>query len=599
MTDDRYSNRQNNAERMRRSGVVVRDRPQRSQGASNARRPQVDLLHSDMAHERISRRTFVLGILGLGGVAGLARLSHYQVFGDARTENELYWRRTIDETLHAKRGIVYDRNGNVLTQSEACYKVAVNPSQVTDKSAVVKALVEVLDADEDTCWEAVNGSTYTYITRKADTEDGDALSAKGLSGIALESAMKRIYPFGSAAAQVLGVTDTEHVGISGLELQYNDTLSGTDGSLVRERAADGTFVAGGAYEKVPAQDGTDIVLTIDIDIQQCAEEAIAEAVKSSNAKYGSIVVTNPRTGEILAACSYPTYDPSDLSTARTEDMNLRVVTDAYEPGSVFKPLVCSMSIEEGIAGPDTTYEVPATVKAGDDDVSDSDSRDYGMTMSMREILRRSSNTGMILVGEQVGADTFAKYVKKYQVGQKSGVDFPGESTGSVKSRDEYDGASVAAMSFGQSLAVSPVEMVRAMSAIANGGTMTTPHFLKSSKGDEKDWSASNKKVVSKETAAQVADMMKTVVEEGTGQLGQVAGYDVSGKTGTAQRASDEGGYQAQSYMASFMGFAPTSDPQVLVYVTLDGTPNLSYAAAPPFATVMGQALTTLGIKPTA
>ena len=592
MTDNRYTNRSSDRDRLRTEGVVRRERNSSRSRTSGTYNPYLT------SGETFSRRAFVMGALGALGVVAVGKLGYLQVYGDDRAENELYWRRIYNQTLYAKRGTIYDRNGNILTTSEDIYRVAVNPSQVEDKDKVVKALVEVLGVDETTCRAAVNGDTYTYINKKVSTDDGDTLSDKGLAGIVLEPAMKRVYPYGSAASQILGVTDTEHAGISGLELQYDETLSGENGSIVREHAADGTYIAGGAYQKTPAVEGEDIVLTLDINIQQVAEEALAEAVTSSGASNGSIIVTDPRTGEIYAACSYPTYYPDDLENTRSEDMNLRIVTDAYEPGSVFKALVCGMSIDLGIAGPDTTYEVPTSVKAGDDDVTDSDGRDYGMTMTMREIIRRSSNTGMILVGSEIGADNFAEYVDKYQVGQSSGIDFPGESCGSVKSRDEYDGASVAAMSFGQSLSFSPVEMVRAMSAMANGGVMTTPHFLKSQKGEEKDWSGGDVSVVSADTAAQVADMMKTVVDEGTGELAQVPGYEVSGKTGTAQRASEDGGYQANSYMASFMGFAPASDPQVMVYVTLDGTANLSTVACPPFATVMSQALTTLGIKPT-
>lgn len=568
--------------------------------AARARRsvPKTDLLHADVSHEPVSRRTFVLAFLGVAGAVCGFQLGRYQVFGDDRAENELYWRRVYNQTLYAKRGTIYDRNGNVLTSSESCYDIAVNPSQVDNKNKVVRALMDVLDVDEKTCNAAVNGNSYAYIQRKVDTEEGKKLEKYGLAGIVLEPSMKRVYPFGSACAQLLGVTDTEHNGISGLELQYEDTLMGTNGSIVREHAADGSYVAGGAYKKVAAKDGADIVLTIDVNIQQAAEEALAEAVERANANYGSIIVSDPRTGDIFAACSYPTYNPSDLSTARAEDMNLRVVTDAYEPGSVFKTFVCGMSIEEGIAGPDTTYEVPSTVKAGDDDVYDSDLRDYAMTMTMREILRRSSNTGMVLVGKQVGADLFAKYIHKFGFGKKVGVDFPGESLGIVKDRDEYDGASVAAMSFGQAISLSPVSVLHGMSAIANKGVMTVPHFLKSCGGEEKDWSAKEKRVFSKETVRQIADMMKTVVDEGTGTLGQVPGYDVSGKTGTAQRASEDGGYQKDVYMSSFIGFAPTNDPQVMVYVTLDGTPYISTAAATPFATVMESALTILDIRPT-
>ena len=279
-------------------------------------------------------------------------------------------------------------------------------------------------------------------------------------------------------------------------------------------------------------------------------------------------------------------------------MNLRVVTDAYEPGSVFKALVCGMAIDLGLVDTETTFTVPAVVMAGDDEVTDVDDRDYTMTMTVREIMRRSSNTGMILVGEKVGADRFAEYVSDYGIGEKSGVDFPGENTGIVKERDEYDGASVAAMSFGQSVSVCPVELVRAVSAIANKGVMTTPHFLKSRHGEEEDWTAGQRRVLDEQTAEKVADMMLTVVDEGTGALGQVEGYEVSGKTGTAQRASEEGGYQENSYMASFMGFAPTSAPKAQVYVTLDGTAYNSSVAAGPFSTVMEAALDALGVKPT-
>ena len=588
-------NRHNNdaVTRLRTSQSVQRS-------AAHPRKPaqKTDLLRADTSREPISRRAFVLAALTLAvGICG-AQLGRYQVYGDDRAENELYWRRVINKTLYAKRGTIYDRGGNVLTSSEDCYDVAVNPGQVGSKNKVVHALMDVLDVDAKTCNAAVNGDSYTFIQRKVDTKDAEKLEKYNLAGIVLEPSKKRVYPYGDTCAQLLGVTDTEHKGISGLELEYQDILMGTNGSIVRERAADGSYVAGGAYKKVETKDGSDIVLTIDVNVQQAAEEALAEAVVDSGADYGSIIVSDPRTGEVFAACSYPTYDPSDLSAARTEDMNLRVVTDAYEPGSVFKAFVCGMSIEEGIAGPDTTYEVPATVKAGDDDVYDSDLRDYGMTMTMREIMRRSSNTGMVLVGKQVGADLFAKYIKKFGFGKKVGIDFPGENTGIVKDRDDYDGASVAAMSFGQAISLSPISVLHGMSAIANKGIMTVPLFLKSCGGEERDWSDKTERVFSKSTVEKVADMMKTVVDEGTGTLGQVPGYDVSGKTGTAQRASADGGYQKNVYMSSFIGFAPTNDPQVMVYVTLDGTPYISTAAAPPFAKVMESALTILNIEPT-
>lgn len=546
-----------------------------------------------------SRRTIVKGGLGVLMGAGVLKLAGHQIFYHDENMARVDARRLAAQTLYAKRGTLYDRNGNVLASSVECANVAVNPQIVKDSEKVVAALVDVLGVDEDQTRKDVAGEgTWVYIKRRVDADDVDALEKKGLSGIEFEPTIKRVYPYGTLASQVLGVVNIDNEGITGLELQYDEVLTGVNGQIVRERAADGSYIAGGAYSKVAAQDGCDLVLTLDANIQRAAEDALAEAVEKSGAHYGSVIVTDPTTGEILAACSNPTYDPTDLSSARTEDMNLRVVTDAYEPGSVFKALVCGMGIDLGLMDVDTTFEVPASVKAGDDDVTDVDDRDYGMTMTLREIMRRSSNTGMVLVGKEIGADSFASYIDSYGIGAVSGVDFPGENRGIVKARDEYDGASVAAMSFGQSLAVSPIEVMRAISAISNGGVMTCPHFLKASRGEEVDWSEHDARAISKNAAAQVADMMRTVVDEGTGSGGQVEGYDVSGKTGTAQRASEEGGYQEGSFMASFMGFAPTDDPKVQVYVTLDGTSYTSAAAAGPFAKVMAASLSALGVSPT-
>ncbi len=554
-----------------------------------------------MSREPISRRVLLQGALGLGLAGGVFKLAQHQIFYHDINMERIEARRTTRPVLYAKRGTLYDRNGNILATSEDCTNIALNTKNITKKNRkkVVNALVKYLGVDREYAQEKVEQDTsWTYVARKVDQEVADELMETGLAGIEYEPAMRRVYPYGSLASQVLGVVNTDNVGTTGLEYQYDEALQGENGWIVRERARDGSYIAGGAYQKQDAQDGEDIVLTLDINIQEAAEEALAKAISDSGAHYGSVIVTVPSTGEILAACSCPTYDQANLSEARTEDMNLRVVTDAYEPGSVFKALVCGMAIDLDLVDTETEFTVPAQVLAGSDYVTDVDGRDYTMDMTVREIMRRSSNTGMILVGSEVGADNFAKYLDKYELGKKSGVDFPGENTGIVRSRDEYDGASVAAMSFGQSIAVSPIEMVRAISAMANGGVMTTPHFAMARAGEKLDWSDGDKRVVSEETASKVADMMLTVVDEGTGEGGQVPGYEVSGKTGTAQRASESGGYQEGSYMASFMGFAPTRDPQVQAYVTLDGTPHHPEAAAVPFASVMKTALNVLGVKPT-
>lgn len=572
-------------------------RPQGGYRSSRGRRTSVP--PSGETPQLVTRRKVIKGLIGAVFGVGALQLARHQIFYHDINMQRLSDRREVNSPLYAKRGTLYDRNGNVLASSEECYNIALNTQKITDRDDVVDALVEHLGVERSRARELTGkDTTWIYVKLQADIDEAEALMATGLSGIEYESTVKRVYPYGSTASQVLGVVGTDNTGITGLELQYEEELRGTDGWIVRERAADGSYIAGGAYSKQDAVDGNDLVLTIDVNIQQTAEEVIAEAVESFGAQTGTVLVTIPSTGEILAACSYPTYNPTDLSSARTEDMNLRAVTDAYEPGSVFKALVCGAAIDMGVVDTDTTFTVPPVVMAGDDEVTDTDDRDYTMDMSVREIMRRSSNTGMILVGEQIGADKFAEYIDAYGIGQRSGIDFPGENTGIVRDRADYDGASVAAMSFGQSLSVAPVELVRAVSAIANAGVMTTPHFVRARRGEEVDWTDTEKRAISEEAAVKVADMMRTVVDEGTGTTGQVLGYDVSAKTGTAQRASESGGYIKNSYTASFMGFAPTDDPAVQVYVMIDGTANLSTVVGESFATILQTSLEALGVRPT-
>ena len=586
-------------ERGNRSNADASGRLRRNEGVrvGSGRSPHVDR-NAWVTGKPLPRRGIVLGLLGAAGLLGVEKLAEYQIFNGEELRQRADARRLLSETLYAKRGTVYDRNGNVLTSSVECRNIAVNPQLVEDVDKTVSALVKATGLTRKAVRKLVEGDgTWVYIKRQVDEDDCKALEKKNLPGVLFEQAMKRVYPYGNLASQVLGVVDVDNKGLTGLEKHYDKMLTCANGSLVRECSRDGGYIAGGAYKKVAAQDGTDIVTTIDVNIQRAAEDALAKSVEQTKAKYGSAIVTDPSTGEILAACSYPTYDQTDLENARSEDMNLRVVTDAYEPGSVFKTLVAGAGCDVGVITSETDFAVPASIKVGDDTVTDADKRDYSMTMTVREMLRRSSNVGFVLVGEKIGEKDFAKYVKKWGIGHASGVDFPGESLGIVKDRREYDGATLGSMSFGQALSVSPIEITRAVGGIANGGVMMTPHFFKSSKGEDKDW-GEGKRVISADAAAQVVSCMETVVESGTGSGGAVAGYDVAGKTGTAERASEDGGYQKDNYMSSFMGFAPASSPKVLCYITLDGTPQGSDAAAVPFQTIMSSALDTLGIQPT-
>ena len=554
----------------------------------------------------LSRRHFCAGgLFGAAGVAAFIGLLRNQVFDRKRGEEAADFLRYNREKLRAKRGTIFDRNGNILAKTVECSNVYIDPRAIKTRKTsadILKVLVEVLHVDAEQLKESLLAdSQFAYVKKKVDEEDcqtiRDRLGDK-IYGVSFEPEVKRVYPYGQVASQVLGVCGDNGRGLTGLESYYDKDLTGKDGWVVRERGGQGEYVPGGDYAKEPAVKGKDLVLTIDVNIQRAAEDAMAWAVHDSKAKYGSVIVNDPATGEILAACSNPTYDMSNLAAARTEDMNLRVVTDAYEPGSVFKALVCGMACDMGKVDPDTVFHVPATVIVGSDPVQDVDERSYDMNMTVREIMRRSSNTGMVLVGKKIGADKFDEYLRKhYEFGKNSGVDFPGESLGIIKKRKDYDGSSLGSMSFGQGIAVSPIEMVRAMSGIANGGVMTTPHFLMRRGGKDVDWGDTAKRAISAQAAEQVVSMMETVVAEGTGSAAQIQGYRIAGKTGTAQRAGESGGYEESNNMASFLGFVSPDEPRAMVYVTLDATAGTSAVAMPPFRKVMQATIDALGIDP--
>lgn len=543
-------------------------------------------------------------MVGLVLVCVVGRLVYFQVVKAGELSREAELSRSVSVDVPAHRGTIYDRNGNVLAMSVDCKTVYCNPLQV-DKGKVGSAaaiLAEYLGGGADS-YEAslTQDSGFVYLRRQVDLDVADdlmdELEENGIAGIATMDDVKRVYPYGSVASQILGVVNVDGKGVSGLELYYDDILGGENGKMYLEVASGGGPLIGGTstVESEP-RDGTDIVISLDIDIQRVAEETIVEGVEEYEAQSGSVMVTNPQTGEILAACSTPLFDVNDTSTIEEGATELKPVSSSFEPGSIFKVLTAAIGIDAGLVSKDSSFTVPAQVQVGDDWVSDVDGRTMAEQMTLQEILRRSSNTGMALVAQSViGEEAFANGLSSFGIGEKTGIDFPGEEEGIVKRLNEYDGASLGSMSFGQSLAIPMVQMVSAVGAIANGGELLTPHFLVSAGGEAAEWEARGEPV-SGATASEVTDMMRTVVEEGTGVGAQIEGYDIAGKTGTGEQASDEGGYEENLYVSSFIGFANAGDPQVLVYVGLNKTPYLAGSAAAPLSsTIMGEALSDMGV----
>ena len=531
----------------------------------------------------------------------VARLLWLQVIDAPNLSTKAQSLHTTNVTLTAKRGTIFDRNGNVLATSVECRTIYCNPKEVTNKPACAQELANALgDTADDYLSTLSQDTTFAYVQRRVDTDVAQdllsALSEDGITGVYALTDVKRVYPYGAVGGQVLGFVDTDGNGITGLELQYDDILKGTDGEMLMERGRDGQPVAGGASQIHEATDGEDIITSLDINIQQVAETQLAQAVEDVKGESGNAMVTDPKTGEILAACSTPYADLTNPSSITNDGLKLSNVTDSYEPGSTMKVLTMAIGYDTGTITKNSTFSVPPKVKVGDDEVSDADDRDYTMDMTPTEIMRRSSNTGAALVGKAIGADNFSAGLAKFGIGQKTGIDFPGEADGIVPSRDQYTGATTGAAAFGQGIAFPSVQLVRAVGAVANGGTMMTPHFLVQKGAETVDW-GEGEQVISEQAAECVVNDMRAVVQDdGTGKKANIAGYDVVGKTGTGEQASSEGGYVENHFMSSFIGFANGNDASVLCYVGINGTSyHGSAAAVPSFVAIMNEALTDLSV----
>lgn len=563
----------------------------------------------------IGRRELVVGgLLGGAFMLMLGRLAYLQAFATGDITVEAKTERTKRAVVPHRRGAIYDRNGIVLARSVDAVDIAAHPNLISEVNATANLLVRVLGGDAATYAQQLSlDTTYVYLKRKADPEVAERLKeelssvnkerkAQGLpelGGFEYEETSRRVYPMGDIAGNVVGCIGTDGHGLTGLELEYDDILSGTDGWIIQERSRDGAPIVGGQYEHEDPVDGENIVIAIDIDIQRVVQEQLMAVIERWGAGNACAIVMQPETGELLACSSTPFLDPGNIATASTEAFNLRCVSDSYEPGSTVKPLVASMAIDLGIATPDTTYWAPPRINVGTDSVGDADSRDYSMDMSLTNMLERSSNVGAVLCADSVGAPQFAAYYDAYQIGTRTGIDYPGEVPGLVTRLENYTGA-WQAMAFGQSLAVPPVQVARAVGAIANEGLLMQPHFLVSRNGQEVAYPEGTR-VVSTATADQVAHMMWSVTENGYGNAGAIEGYNLSTKTGTAERADPETGrYMSDRYLVSFMGFGPTEDPKVLVYVLVDYVPeggSGAETAAEPWRIIMAEALKKLQIPP--
>ncbi|MBS3974880.1 MAG: penicillin-binding protein 2 [Actinobacteria bacterium] len=505
--------------------------------------------------------------------------------------------RTRDLELLPRRGTIFDREGEPLAISVEARSIYASPRFVKDPAATAKSLSTILGGNAAEYEEKLRRDAgFVYIARKVDIERANALKELDLAGIGFLDDSRRVYPFGELAAQVLGFVGVDNIGLTGIEKQYDDVLAGTPGRIIAERDPSGRPIPGGVSHTELPVDGEDIQLTIDKDIQHKAQMVLAETVKSSGAIGGNVIVMDANDGSIYAMASYPGFDPNNFRSADQSAVRNRALTDVYEPGSTLKALTVAAAIDRGLFTPESVFDLPATIQIGGRTIGEARRREFAR-MDLTEILAFSSNVGSVKLGMAMGPETLYDYFDRFGLNEAPGIDFPGQSRGVLIPVDQWSPSTLGTLTYGQGISLTPMQLARAMCAIANGGTLPAPHLLSSADGAQ----TTGPRAISESTSATMREMLVSAVTSGTGSAAAMPGYSVAGKTGTALKIKEDGsGYAKGKYIASFAGFLPAGDPQVVILVNIDepgGNAFGGVVAAPAFRRIAEFVVSHIGISP--
>jgi cell division protein FtsI (penicillin-binding protein 3) len=497
-----------------------------------------------------------------------------------------------DLEVTARRGTIFDRRGNELAVSEDAVTVFAHPFLIDNPARVAARLSPLLGRPEDDLLKKLSdrSESFVYLRRKMDASLGHKVEMLGIEGIDTIVEPKRTYPQGFLASQVLGMVGTENTGLSGLEYAQEERLGGDDGHRRLVKDALGEPVS--LIETDRAEAGEDLRLTLDSAIQERVEAVLSEVGQTYTPAGATALVMDPRTGAILALANWPRVDANNVAGSPKWALRNRAIEFNYEPGSTFKAFTVAGALEEGLIEPDTQLNVPGEIQVADRTIGEAHEGGNG-TMSVADILARSSNVGTVMIGMQLGTKRFDRWVRRFGFSKPTGVDLPGENRGIVLDVEDYSGSSIGNMPIGQGLSVTPIQMASAFTAIANGGIQRTPYIVA---GDRKP----GRRVLSRRTANQVSRMLEGVLAAGgTAAEASVEGYTLAGKTGTAEKA-ENGTYSKTDFVASFIGFAPAQNPRLLVSVMVDEPRGDIYGgtvAAPAFERIVEFALPYLKIPP--
>lgn len=493
------------------------------------------------------------------------------------------------------RGSILDRNGTRLASSEDAATIYATPYQVKNPPKAAARLAPILGEKKSKVLEALTvESGFSYLAKDVDLSTATEVEKLGLEGIGQLPASRRAYPQGEMAGQVIGVVGGEGKGLTGIEAADNSVLTGEEGERHVVTDALGEPIRMETVKE--ARDGEDVELTLDPAIQEKAEQVLAKVGETYSPRGATAIVMEPQSSEILAMANWPPVDPGNLEHLKSEDLLNQATGFNYEPGSTFKAFTVSAALEEGLVTPQTEFTLPPAIEVGEHVIKDAEERGTE-TMSVAQILARSSNIGAVTIGLEVGATKFSKWIERFGFGKKTGVQFPGEEHGIVPALSEYSGATMGNLPMGQGAAVTPIQMVQGYAAIAHDGVERPPRLIKRI-GERQTREPQGHRVISAKVASEVRQMLEGVFgAEGTASQISVPGYTLAGKTGTAQVA-ENGGYSKTKYVASFIGFAPASHPRFLCAVIVNQPEGEIYGgsvAAPAFGEIAAFSLPYLGV----
>jgi cell division protein FtsI/penicillin-binding protein 2 len=504
------------------------------------------------------------------------------------------------ETVTAQRGTIADRSGVDLAVSEPAQDIAADPYLISDPLGASQRLAALLGTTQSSVLSKLSRHTgFVYLARALPAEKAAAVLALKIPGVSGTPVMRRVYPRGTLAAQVLGVVGTEGDGLAGLEYSRNALLHGLSGK--RRVVSDAIGQPVSITESSPVTPGSSLTLTLDANIQQRTEDVLGALGRVFSPKDATAIVMDPRSGAILAVANWPQVNANEPGASPPAALEDRAVGFAYEPGSTFKAVTVSGALQEGLVTPDTGFNIPDQIHVADRTIHD-DTEHPEETLTTSQILARSSNVGAIKIGQLEGATRFNTWVHRFGFGERTGVELPGEETGLALPLNRYSGSSMGNLPIGQGELVTPMQMASAYAAIANGGILRRPHIVSAVAGRPQRVPAGHR-IISSATAAALRHMLEGVLAPGgTASEVSIPGYQLAGKTGTASKVDPTTGeYSKTAFIASFIGFAPASDPRLLCAVVVDepqtGSIYGGTVAAPAFGQIMSFALPYMGIPP--